>query len=238
MILHPRAKDITGQRFGRLMVVEPTTERRRRSIIWRCRCDCGTEKLAQSSSLLNEGTASCGCIKREQTSKQGYENRIYPVGFDSHSRLYTIWKNMHDRCTNPAHIAYERYKGLTIYGGWDTYGPFVEWALANGYTNELTIDRRDNWRGYHPDNCRWVTMKVQNRNRKNNQYLTAFGERKLLVEWAEDPRSHASAKCIARRVKNGRSPEQAIAMTEGDVRRLASKLREAKRWGRDVRLSL
>ncbi len=104
------------------------------------------------------------------------------------TRLYRIWKCMKTRCHNQNHQAYDRYgaRGITVCDEWkDDFQAFYDWAMANGYEDHLTIDRKENDKGYSPDNCRWVTAKVQANNRKNNVLVTINGETKTIAQWAE-----------------------------------------------------
>lgn len=102
------------------------------------------------------------------------------------SRLYTIWKNMRNRCNSSTNPNYHNYggRGITICEEWDSYLDFEKWAMANGYNDNLTLDRIDNNKGYSPDNCRWATAKVQARNKRNNVRVQG----KLLTEIAEEAR--------------------------------------------------
>lgn len=139
--------------------------------------------------------------------------RKYPKEFDSHSRLHTIWRAMTFRCYHPSHEAYPRYggRGITICDAWrNDYAAFIKWALENGYTDDLTIDRRDNDLGYTPDNCRWRTMKQQNSNRRNNVAVTAFGETKIISEWCVDSRCRVGRVGLYQRLRAGENPETAI----------------------------
>ena len=108
--------------------------------------------------------------------------------YPTNSRLYRCWRSMHLRHL-PSHAAYERYADKDICEEWQSYQPFMEWALTNGYHDDLEIDRIDNARGYTPDNCRWVTKTENARNRSNSlPPLEYDGEWKTPIEWSEDPR--------------------------------------------------
>lgn len=84
-------------------------------------------------------------------------------------RLYQIWKNMKSRCNNPNVPAYKNYggRGISVCEEWELFIPFMKWALSNGYTDDLTLDRKDNNVGYFPDNCRWIPKSEQAKNRRN-----------------------------------------------------------------------
>ncbi|MDL2301830.1 hypothetical protein LJC58_05685, partial [Lachnospiraceae bacterium OttesenSCG-928-D06] len=93
------------------------------------------------------------------------------------SRLYHIWCNMKARCNNPNHTYYANYggRGITVCDEWNDFLSFRDWALDNGYSDTLTIDRIETDNGYSPENCRWVTMKIQENNRTNNRRITFDG---------------------------------------------------------------
>jgi len=141
--------------------------------------------------------------------------RKYPREYDTRSRLYTIWRAMIFRCEHPSHEAFSRYggRGIGICEEWrKDYAAFVSWSVNAGYAASLTIDRIDNHKGYSPDNCRWVPMSKQNRNKRNSSWLTAFGETKLIIEWIEDPRCQVSRSPLERRLARGIKPEMALTM--------------------------
>ena len=140
--------------------------------------------------------------------------RKYPDdGYGLRSRLYNIWRCMYMRCYYPSHEAFDRYggAGITICEEWKhDYLAFKEWALRNGYSACLTIDRKDNNLGYSPDNCRWITMKEQQANRRDNLNIQAFGEIKTAKEWSRDPRCQIGYVGLHRRLTEGVDPELAI----------------------------
>lgn len=202
-------KDLTGQRFGRLVVVglHPTETRK---TYWVCQCDCGNMKIVRSDSLQCGAIRSCGCLKKEQDSKNlvlGNGHRKYQeTGFKvGGTRLYYIWQGMKDRCYNEHNARYDRYggRGIKICEEWkENFIAFHDWAISNGYTDDLTIDRIDNDADYCPDNCRWSTQKEQSRNRSTNIYITIGNSKRTLTEWCEIFDVDFS-KIVARYNKNG-----------------------------------
>ena len=172
-------KDLIGQKFGKLTAIKYMGESQGSRRWWLCKCDCGNEKTIREDHLIKGESKSCGCLIKTNlgTRKHGLRQ----------TRIYNIWANMKRRCTNPNTKDYSNYggRGITFYKGWESFEPFYEWAMANGYSEDLTIDRINNNLGYFPDNCRWTTSREQARNRRTNHLLTYKGETKTITEWAE-----------------------------------------------------
>jgi len=104
-------------------------------------------------------------------------------------RLFGIRSSMIKRCTNPSCDRYKDYggRGIKVCAEWmDDFDAFADWAKANGYEVGLTIDRINNDGDYEPDNCRWITKREQNRNKRTNFIVTYHGESKPLVSWCEE----------------------------------------------------
>lgn len=164
-------KDLTGQRFGRLVVVERAGSNERKHATWLCRCDCGKTITLLGYNLRSGNTNSCGCLNSDEARKRFITHNM------SRSRLYNVWSGMKRRCCNPNSQRYHQYggRGITICNEWlHDFQAFYEWAMANGYDEnaahgQCTIDRIDNDKGYSPDNCRWVDMKTQRHNRSDSR---------------------------------------------------------------------
>ena len=123
------------------------------------------------------------------TLLQKYGIRRYSVerhGLVNHP-LNTLWCGMKERCQNPNAENYEWYgaRGITVCQEWQQFRPFYEWAVANGWEPGLTLDRIDVDKPYEPDNCRFITLKQQFRNRRSNVLITVDGETHLQCEWEE-----------------------------------------------------
>lgn len=164
-------KDLTGQRFGRLTVIRREGATPQRLATWLCRCDCGNECVVCRTCLIAGRTRSCGCLNIERIKEHRTTHKKIKT------RLYGVWANMIQRCTNPKHNRYHRYggRGITVCDEWrNDFQAFYDWAMATGYDEnapkgQCTIDRIDNDKGYSPDNCRWADAITQRSNQSNNR---------------------------------------------------------------------
>ena len=200
--------DMTGERYGRLTVLRFAGRASNGHSQWLCKCDCGRETTVARSNLRTGKQVSCGCKRREQAGAMNYSHG------GSNTRLYSIWTNMITRTTNPKGTAYNRYggRGITMCPEWrNSFEAFRDWALANGYTDDLTIDRVDNDSGYRPDNCRWTTWHEQFNHRTDTRLITYDGETLSISQWAE--KLNLPKSMLYQRFAAGWSAERAL--TEG-----------------------
>lgn len=177
----PKLIDLTGQRFGRLTVIG-RADTKSKDVKWLCKCDCGNECITKGIYLRTGDTRSCGCLAKEIIIKRNYKHG------KRHTRLYNIWRDIIRRCESTTRYAHEYYhdKGITICEEWrNDFLAFYNWAMNNGYSDDLTIDRIDTDKNYEPNNCRWVTMKVQGNNKSNNIHVSYNGETHTLSEWED-----------------------------------------------------
>lgn len=173
-------QDLTGHRFGRLTVLYRVRQDGCAATVWHCRCDCGKEKDVRASKLKTGNTRSCGCLRSELVKESNIKHNM------SHTRLYGIWSNMKRRCDDPNNPKFKNYgaRGIKVCEEWYNSEIFFEWALTNGYNDNLTIDRIDVNKGYYPENCRWIGIKEQSLNRTDNHFLIMRGKRQTMKEWS------------------------------------------------------
>lgn len=179
-----RIKDLTGQKFGLLTVIG-LKDTDTRKTYWICQCDCGNVKEVRSDSLISGAIKSCGCLKKKQDKINLTKNHKHKM---SGTRIYREWQSMKGRCYNQNDPRYDGWggRGITVCEEWkNSFEKFFEWAMNNGYRNDLTLDRIDNDGNYEPKNCRWATQKEQSRNRSSNIRIKIGNSTKTLIEWCE-----------------------------------------------------
>lgn len=176
--------DIIGKKFGKLTVLkfdhkEKYIKGRNFIYFYLCKCECGNLKVLRRHKLLNNETLSCGCLLKLGNGRKHSLSR---------SRIYNIYRAIIKRCYMSNDPSYDNYgaRGITVCKEWtENFMTFYNWAVNNGYADNLTIDRINVNGNYEPNNCRWVDRKTQANNRRNNHLLTHQGETHTLAEWAK-----------------------------------------------------
>ncbi len=172
--------DIKGEKYNRWTVLSLSKIENKKAY-WLCQCDCGTKRVVSSSSLRAGTSKSCGCLVKE--------NGIKTINGLSKTRLYRNYSNIKQRCFNPNFPLYKNYggRGIIMCDKWkNDFMSFYNWAMSNGYKENLTIDRIDVNGNYEPSNCRWITMKEQYHNRTDNIYYIVNNKKKCLAELCEE----------------------------------------------------
>lgn len=159
--------DLIGKRFGRLTVICKDGIDKQGGAVWLCECKCGNVKPICSRNLIHSNVQSCGCltqdVAREAKTTHGFSN----------TRLYNIWEGIKRRCLSDKHSRYYDYggRGIKVCEEWKCFEPFKDWAMINGYSENLTIERKNVNGNYEPSNCTWATKEEQAHNtriRSNN----------------------------------------------------------------------
>ena len=191
--------EIIGELYYRL---EPREQRHRPYC--RVRCRCGEEFDVQCFDLRKRK-----CCRKCRSTRVAVAHLRHG---ETHSRLYYVWRSMLQRCLNKKSRSFKNYgaRGVRVCSEWQDFMAFRDWAMQNGYRDDLEIDRVDNDGGYEPQNCRWVTEVRQGRNKRNNVRIQAFGEEKCLTEWVDDPRCVVHYHCLRTRLLRGWEPEHAL----------------------------
>lgn len=218
-----------GDRFGRLVLTGITYTKMIHGHWVRyveAVCDCGEVKDLLFHLLASGETQSCGCYRKEVSRK----NRL-THGLTNHP-LYDVWNKMIERCYKPTDKSYKNYggRGIEVWSDWkNSFVDFYNWCIANGYKENagLSLDRRDNDGNYAPYNCWFTDKPTQNRNRRNNIIISAFGEEKCLTDWADDERCPLTYWGLRNRYDRGSYTDMEKMITEplveGKVRSRRSK---------------
>jgi hypothetical protein len=219
----PRHKDLTGQKFNMLTAVRFTKVSPGGQAYWLFRCDCGNEKEVRANHAKTGQIKSCGCSTSELMSQNGSKHGHYKG--DVATPEYSAWTQAKQRCHSPTHQSFFRYgaRGIAMCDRWrDGDGGLsgFECFIADmGLRPEGgTLDRIDNDKGYSPDNCRWVSMKVQGRNRSDNLVIEFQGEKICATEAAE--KVGLRAGLVIQRLRRGWSVKRALKPPNKYNRRL------------------
>ena len=186
----PKFSDLSGMNIGRWKVLRRVDDHISKSgyhfTQYECQCRCGTVKNVLASALKSGRSQSCGCYNAENKTVVCGNN--FRTHGETKTRLYQIYAGIKKRCYNENAQNYKNYggRGITVCDEWESsWYAFRDWALLNGYTDALTIDRIDVNGNYEPNNCRWVDKSVQANNRRTNRIITYAGESHTIAEWSK-----------------------------------------------------
>ena len=175
-----------GKKYNRLTVIgfeKKEYNSRHQAWMWRVRCDCGNERIANPIKVLAGNTKSCGCMKVERM--RSYTDKYRTTHGGRHERLYYIWRGMKARCHNPSCKDFANYgaRGISVCSEWENnYAAFRAWAYESGYSDNLTIERKDYNDDYCPQNCTWIPLVDQARNRRSNVVVEYGGKTWILSD--------------------------------------------------------
>lgn len=204
MPTHSQFVDLTGQKFGKLTVVEyagahltPSGQKKR---LWKCSCDCGGSITVHGSSLKNGNTVSCWCVRRAAAAKISKAKHGH-CGNGRSSVEYRAWSAMLGRTNNPDHKQFAEYggRGIMVCDRWQKFENFME---DMGHRPPgMSLDRIENEGNYEPGNCRWTNSLGQNNNKRDNRRIEAMGESRTIAEWSRI--SGISHGTISQRLRAG-----------------------------------
>lgn len=191
--------------FGRLTVLEKSSQDKHGHTHWVCVCVCGKTKIIDGGALKRGLTLSCGCLGDEKRKTSSLRHGA------ANTKLAWIRTSMIQRCTNPKSVSYKYYggRGISVCEDWSNNPTsFYVWAYSNGYKDGLSIDRIDNDGNYEPRNCRWVPKKDQVLNTRKVKFLSYKGETLHISEWAR--RFGLTSSIISGRLKRGWSIKETL----------------------------
>jgi hypothetical protein len=204
-------RDLSGQKFGRLTVIQYAGHRRTKGgesvVRWLCRCDCGNEIEVDGGALTKGHSKSCGCSRSEKM--RGNKNRT-THGMKG-TRVYIIWVSMRQRCSCKNRSNFQDYggRGIKVCDRWNTFENFLE-DMGEPPGKDYSLDRIDVNGNYCRENCRWATNKDQANNRRNNRIIGWNGIKKTISEWSESVGIASSA--IIYRLNHGWPVEEALTV--------------------------
>ena len=194
-----KIRDISGQKFNMLTAIRIAE---RNPLKWECLCDCGNTCIVRAGNIIHNKQKSCGCLSRKGNPTHG----------QCYTRVYHIYAKIKRRCFAKDDPAYPRYggRGITMCDEWkNSFEEFSKWAYANGYADNLSIDRIDNNGSYTPENCRWSDLYCQANNKRNNVIYCYEGKTQTLPNWCRE--KNMSYKVVWYRLSKGWPFEKAIS---------------------------
>lgn len=222
--------DLTGQKFGRLTVISRAENSKHGKVRWNCKCDCENEVIRNADSLRKNNVHSCGCYRIEKLNEHSFTHG------KSETRLNNIWRGMKQRCLNPNNPAYKNYggRGIMVCEKWQEFQPFYDWAMANGYKDDLTIDRINVSGNYEPSNCRWADTKTQSNNTRRSHYISYKGKTMTLTQWAN--KLNMNKGTLTRRLNSGWSIEEAFTKQLKGTYTFNGKTQSLEEWADELNI--
>ncbi len=178
---HGIKNNLTGKRYGMLVVVAHAGFTNARQSKWLCKCDCGNEKIVVGQNLTRSWTRSCGCFRKRTTTTRKTKHGM------STTPEYRTWEHIIQRCHNQNYTQFHLYGGRGIYVCDEWRASFVTFFSDMGKrpSAKHSIDRIDGNGPYSPENCRWATTEQQAKNRRNVRIITVAGVSHSIPEWSE-----------------------------------------------------
>lgn len=210
-----RIEPLTGKRFGTWTVVEKVNDVGGvYNSLWKCRCDCGTEKTMKGKVLIEGRSKSCGCNRppNKSATKHGMSN----------TKVYHAWQSMISRCERTYNYRYEQYskRGITVCPEWrESFETFYEYVSKLEHYNEkgYSLDRINNDEGYKPGNVRWADSYTQMNNTTRNRHIEIDGITKTLAEWVK--LYNMKYRTVENRLRKGWSAYDALTKPVKEVRK-------------------
>ena len=199
------SENLMSQKFGKLTVIEKADNNKQGKQMWVCKCDCGKIKVkpVTTNDLKSGKVKSCGCLYLESNKGRRLSHGL------THSRIYNIWQGLLSRCYYSKNVAFKNYggRGITVCEEWrNDFKAFYNWSISNGYSEKLTLDRINSNGNYNPSNCRWVSMKEQENNRRNNRLIFYKNKKYTVSQLAE--KLNITSATLLWRLNNGWNEEE------------------------------
>jgi len=173
--------NLSGRKFNMLIVLKLHHKDANFRPFYLCKCDCGNEVIVRSDCFKSKNTQSCGCLNKKLSSERLIK-AITTHGLSlNNKRLYRIWAGMKYRCGKEG-----VYKKVRLCLEWKKFVPFYKWSKLNGYSDLMTIDRKNPHGNYCPNNCRWIPKSMQGENIKNSIRIFWKGKNRTLKQWSKE----------------------------------------------------
>ena len=196
--------ELQGKKFGRLTVIKEYGKDKNGKVLWECQCDCGNKTVSLGSNLVRGKSLSCGCLKNELTA-----NRTKKHGMRN-TKIYKKWQGMKRRCYEKEDTHYKYYggRGINVCDEWlgeRGFENFYNWSMRSGYRDSLSIERKDVNGNYCPENCCWIPLPDQSRNKTNTKRIS---DSVIAVDVARE-----NGTCLSTmygRMRKGMTPEESV----------------------------